>query len=94
MDLKKNPSCFMIGLIILGLCAHPVGACEPDEQDDYKIKEQNLTSSEYTEYNYSSTSQQSSDLLYESWIGAFLSFLERLFSRYPIIKEILIMIFG
>jgi hypothetical protein len=94
MDLKKNYSCFMIGLIILGFCAYPAGACESDEQEEYKIKDQDLTSSENSEYNCSSACQQSNDLLYESWIGAFLSFLEKLFSRYPVIKELLIMIFS
>ena len=94
MDLKQSRNYGIICLVLFGLCGHLVDACEPDEQSADTSKDQDMDSEENTEYNCSNTCQQSSDLLEESWMYAFLTFLERLFSRYPIIKELLIMVFG
>lgn len=94
MDMKKPRTYGIICLVLLGLCGHLVYACEPDEQSDDMIEDQDLSTEITTEDTYSSACQQSSDLLEEYWLYSFLTFLERLFNQYPIIKELLIMIFS
>ena len=92
--MKKIRTYVIIYLVLLGLCGHLVSACQPDEQSDDATGDQDQSTEETTQDSYSSACQQSSDLLIESWLYAFLTFLERLFNQYPVIKEILMMIFS
>ena len=91
--MKKIRTYVIICLVLLGLCGPLVSACEPDEQGDDATGEKDQCT-DTTEDSYASACQQSSDLIKESWLYAFLAFLERLFNQYPVIKEILIMIFS
>ena len=91
MDWKMLVRYLTIALVILGLFGNISQACHTnDEVDCSNETEKTQTTVEDGEEADSSEV----NLLKDTWFGAFLLFLERLLERYPVIREILQMIFA
>jgi len=91
MNWKMLVRYLTIALVILGLFGNISQACHTDDEAGCSNEtEKTQTIAEDGEEK----SPSELDLLKDKWFGAFLLFLERLFERYPVIKEILQMIFA
>ena len=91
MDWKMLVRYLTIALVILGLFGNISQACHTnDEVDCSNETEKTQTIVEDGEEADSSEV----NLLKDTWFGAFLLFLEKLLERYPVIREILQMIFA
>ncbi|MCK5031499.1 MAG: hypothetical protein KAR64_08540 [Thermoplasmatales archaeon] len=91
MDWKMLVRYLTIALVILGLFGDISQACHTnDEADCSNETEKTQTTVEDDE----EADPSEVNLLKDTWFGAFLLFLERLLERYPVIREILQMIFA
>ena len=91
MDWKMLVRYLTIALVILGLFGNISQACHTNDEADCS-NETKKTQTTVEDGEEADSSEM--DLLKDTWFGAFLLFLERLFERYPVIREILQMIFA
>jgi len=91
MNWKMLVRYLTIALVILGLFGNISQACHTNDESDCS----NETKKTQTTVLCDKEADPSElDLLKDTWFGTFLLFLERLFERYPIIREILQTIFA
>lgn len=91
MDWKILVRYLTIALVILGLFGNISQACHTNDEVDCS-NETEKTQTTVEDGKEADSSEV--DLLKDTWLGAFLLFLERLLERYPVIREILQMIFA
>ena len=91
MNLKMLACYLTISLVILGLFGNISQACHTNDELDCS-NETKKTQTTVEEGEEADSSEM--DLLKDAWFGTFLLFLERLLERYPVIREILQMIFA
>lgn len=91
MNWKMLVRYLTIALVILGLFGNISQACHTNDEADCsnETKKTQTTVEDDEEADSSEV-----NLLKDTWFGAFLLFLERLLERYPVIREILQMIFA
>jgi len=91
MDWKILVRYLTIALVILGLFGNISQACHTNDEADCS-NETETTQTTVEDGEEAGSSEM--DLLKDTWFGAFLLFLERLLERYPVIREILQMVFA
>ena len=91
MNWKMLVRYLAIALVILGLFGSISQACLKNDKTDCS-NETNKTQTIAGDGEEADSSEL--DLLKDTWFEAFLLFLERLLERYPIIRELLQMIFA
>jgi len=91
MDWKRLVRYLTIALVILGLFGNISQACHTNDEADCS-NETEKTQTAVEDGKEADSSEM--NLLKDTWFGAFLLFLERLLERYPVLREILQMVFA
>ena len=91
MNWKMLVRYLTIALVILGLFGNISQACHTNDEADCS-NETEKTQTIVEDGEEADSSEM--NLLKDTWFGAFLLFLERLLERYPVIREILQMVFA
>ena len=91
MNWKMLVRYLVVALVVLGLLGNISLACQTNDEAECssEIKKTQTIDGDDEEAGSSEV-----DVLKDTWLRAFLIFLERLFERYPIFREILQMIFA
>ena len=91
MNWKMLVRYLVVALVVLGLLGNISPACQTNDETECssEIKKTQTIDGDDEEAGSSEV-----DLLKDTWLRAFLIFLERLLERYPIFREILQMIFA
>jgi len=91
MDWKRLVRYLTIALVILGLFGNISQACHTNDEADCS-NETEKTQTTVEDGKEADSSEM--NLLKDTWFGAFLLFLEKLLERYPVLREILQMVFA
>jgi len=92
MNWKMLVRYLTISLVILGLFGNISQACHTDDEAGCSSETEKTQTMVVEDGEEAGSSEL--NLLKDTWFGAFLLFLERLFERYPVIREIIQMIFA